>query len=308
MDRSRTLRLGLIAAALLVCAAAGPATPLLLREQAWTAPGPTLPYDLTHAQGECLAREGLEIEIGRALFRSPHLLGGPAARAGLSCHACHSNGGMNTRFLLPELTDRAGHADVTSEWASATRGDGVSNPLAIPDLAGASGHAAFGRNAEPSLEVFVRGVIEDEFQGAAPTDQSFAALIAYLRALRLSACPAGDTPITLASAADDVRRAVAAALGADAETAPHLLLAGQDAIGRIVERLPAARFARERRRLETLARELGAMRADAAHALASAAPGWRARFDAEIARLAPREAQTYFNEATLSAALTSSAP
>lgn len=308
MDRSRTLRLALVAAALLICAAAGPAAPLLLREQAWTAPGATLAYDLTHAPGECLARGGLDVEIGRALFRSPHLFGGPAARAGLSCHACHSNGGMNTRFLLPELTDRAGHADVTSEWASATRGDGVRNPLAIPDLAGASGHAAFGRNAEPSLEVFVRGVIEDEFQGEAPTAQSFTALIAYLRALRLSACPAGDTPITLTSAADDVRRALAAAQGADAETAPHLLLAAQDAMGRIVERLPAERFARERRRLETLARELGAMRADATHALTSGAGGWRARFDAEIARIEPREAQTYFNEATLAAILSPSAP
>lgn len=308
MDRSRTLRLALIAAALLICAAAGPAAPILLREQAWTAPGATLAYDLTHAQGECLAREGLEIEIGRALFRSPHLLGGPAARAGISCHACHSNGGMNTRFLLPELTDRAGHADVTSEWASTTRGDGVLNPLAIPDLAGAAGHATFGRNAEPSLEAFVRGVIEEEFQGEPATQQGFDALIAYLRALRLSACPAGDAPITLASVADDVRRALNAALGADAETAPLLLLAAQDAMGRVVERLPADHVARERRRLETLSRELGAMRAESAGTRAAAAPGWRARFDAEIARIAPREAQTYFNEATLSAALTSSSP
>jgi hypothetical protein len=304
MDRSGALRLGFAAAALALCAAAGPASPLLLREQAWTAPGPTLARDLTHAQGECLARTGADIEIGRALFRSPHLLGGPAARAGLSCHACHSNGGMNTRFLLPELTDRAGHADVTSEWASAARGDGVLNPEPIPDLAGASSRGAFGRGREPSLDVFVRGVIEDEFQGAPPTQQGFDALIAYLRALRLSACPPGDTPITLTSAANDVRRAVAAAEIADRDTASPLLLAAQDAMGRIVERLPAPHFARERRRLETLARDLGALRQGDVHAaLAAAAPGWRARFDAEITRIAPREAQTYFNEATLAAAL-----
>lgn len=304
MDRSRALKLGLIAAALIFCAAADSATPLLLREQAWTAPGETLARDLTHAQGECLARTDANIEIGRALFRSPHLIGGPAARAGLSCHACHSNGGLNTRFLLPELTDRAGHADVTSEWASASRGDGVANPLAIPDLAGVAGHSAFGRNAEPSLDVFVRGVIVDEFQGAAPTQQSFAGVMAYLRALRLSACPAGDTPITLESAADDVRRAFAAAESADAETAPHLLLAAQDAMGRIVERLPEARFARERGRLETLARDLGAMRRGDVHAgIAAGGPGWRARFDAEVVRLAHRERETYFNEATLAAAL-----
>jgi hypothetical protein len=111
----------------------------------------------------------------------------------------------------------------------------------------------------------------------------------------------------LASAADDVRRALAAAQSADAQTAPDLLLAAQDAMGRIVERLPAARFARDRRRLETLARELGAMRDDPASALAAGAPGWRARFDAEIARLSRREARTYFNQATLAAALGSPA-
>lgn len=293
----------LVAAAFLLCGAAGPA-PLLLREQAWTAPGPTLARDLTQAPGECLATRTPESEIGRALFRSPVVLGGPAARVGLSCHACHSNGGMNTRFFLPELTDRPGHTDVTSEWASAVRGDGVFNPVPIPDLAGASGHATFGQRREPSLEVFVRGVIEEEFQGAPLPAQAFDGMIAYLRALRLRACPAGDTPITLASAADDVRRALAVAETAEPATASLLLAAAQDAIGRIVERLPAARFARERRTLETLARELGALRGGAIPAdLVATSPSWHARFNGVIARIAPRERRTYFNQATLAAAL-----
>jgi hypothetical protein len=291
-------------AVLVVLGAAAPSTQLL-REQAWTAASETLARDLTHAPGECLARTAPDIEIGRALFRSPNLLGGQAARAGLSCHACHSNGGINTRFMLPELTNRAGHSDVTSEWASATRGDGVMNPVPIPDLVGAAGHATFGQAREPSLETFVRGVIVDEFQGEPPSDQAFSGMIAYLRALRLSACPTTDIAITLASASEDVRRAITAAESADPETARAVLLAAQDMMGRIVERLPSQRFTRDRRRLEQLSRELGALRNadDVRAALATAAPGWRTRFDAAVARVARREERTYFNEATLREAL-----
>lgn len=291
-------------AALVLTSAAAPAA-LLLREQGWTAPGETLAHDLTHAPGECLAARTPQTEIGRALFRSPALLGGPAARAGLSCNACHSDGGANARFLLPELTDRPGHADVTSEWASKVRGDGALNPLPIPDLANVSRHQTFGHLREPSLDVFVRSVIVDEFQGEPPPPQAFEGMMAYLRALRLDACPAAEGAITLASAADDVRRTVDAAESADRETSRLLLLAGQDAIGRIVERLPPARFARDRRTFENLSRELGALRnaEDLSAATAAALPGWRVRFDAAVTRVSRREARTYFNEATLRAAL-----
>jgi len=292
-------------AALMLTGAAAPNT-LLLREQAWTAPGETLAYDLTHAPGECLAARTPQTEIGRALFRTPVLLGGPAARAGLSCNACHSDGGVNARFLLPELTDRAGHADVTSEWSSHVRGDGVSNPLPIPDLAGVSDHATFGHGREPSLETFVRSVITEEFQGEPPPAQAFDGMIAYIRALRMDACPAAGARVSLASVADDVRRAVAAARTADAPTASLLLLAGQDSIGRIVERLPARAFSRDRRTYEALARELGALRNadDLGAAMEAALPGWQARFDATVARTTRRETRTYFHEATLRRALT----
>ncbi|GAN00366.1 cytochrome c peroxidase [alpha proteobacterium U9-1i] len=296
---------GFFAVALVLIGAAGPsAPPLLLREQAWTASGANLAHTLTHHQSECLARRDQQIEIGRALFRSPALLGGPAARAGLSCHACHSNGGMNTAFLLPELTDRPGHADVTSEWASATLGDGVSNPIAIPDLAGASGKSSFGRLQVASLEQFTRNVIEQEFQGETPPAQAFDGVLSYMRALRLSACPAeAESAITLASAADDVRRAINAAREADAPTRSLLLLSAQDAVGRIVERLPAARFRRERSRLEGLARDAGAAR-DASDPIAALeTTAWSTRFDAVIAQLARDERRTYFNEPTLARAL-----
>ncbi len=302
--RSLRVRLGVALVALVMTGAAAPDA-LLLREQSWTAPGETLAHDLTHAPGECLAERTPQTEIGRALFRSPVLFGGPAARAGLSCHACHSNGGVNARFLLPELTDRAGHADVTSDWSSAVRGDGLRNPLPIPDLADVSQRSGFGRFGEPSLEAFVRSVIVEEFQGEAPPPQAFDGVLAYLRALRSDACPAASAPVTLPSAADDVRRAVAAAERADDPTARLLLLAAQDAIGRIVERLPAAAFARDRGAFETLARDLGALRAadDLSAAGRAVLPGWHARFDAAVAGVSQRETDSYFSEKTLRAAL-----
>jgi hypothetical protein len=306
VDRDRfRVKLIVAFAALVLTGAAAPGA-LLLREQAWTAPGQTLAYDLTHAPGECLAAtRAPETEIGRALFRSPGLIGGPASRAGLSCNACHSNGRVNARFLLPELTDRAGFADVTSEWASHVRGDGVTNPLPIPDLAAVRHGLGFGHLREPSMERFVHSVIVDEFQGQPPPAQAFDGMIAYLVALRSDPCVEGMIRLTLHDAADDVRRAVAAAETSDAATAKLLLLAGQDAIGRIAERLPARAFSRDRSRFETLARELAAMRnaEDVSAAMATAVPGWRARFDAAVTRTARREARTYFNEATLRRAL-----
>lgn len=296
------MKLFLIAAVTSLLSAAAPAT-LLLREQAWTPPGAGAAAIMTHAPRECLTAHSDRIEAGRALFRSPNLLGGPAARAGLSCHACHTNGRVNPHFALPELTDRPGAADVTSEWASKVRGDGVANPIDIPDLAGAGARVEFGHNRDPSLEHFVHSVIVDEFQGAPPPPEALASLIAYLRAL--DTCAITNERVTLAMAADDVRRAVRASTSADIETAPLLMLAAQDAIGRIVERLPPHRFSRDRRTFEALARELGALRdaADLARAQDAVLPGWQARFDAAVTRVARRERQTYFNQTTLQRAL-----
>jgi len=211
---------------------------------------------------------------------------------------------VNATFFLPELTNRAGAADVTSEWASKVRGDGVMNARPIPDLAGVGSRPSHGQHADPSLEHFVHSVIEEEFQGAPPSSQAFEGLMGYLRALDAHGC-GGDVRISLRDAVNDVRRAVSAAQSSDAPTASALLLAAQDALGRVVERLPEAQFGRQRAALETVSRELGAMRysADVRAALETGAAGWNARFDAIVAQIAPQERRTYFNEATLRAAL-----
>ena len=75
---------------------------------------------------------------------------------GLSCESCHAGARINPHFYLPELSDAPGTADVTSEWASKVRGDGMRNPVAIPDLVGVRDKTSLGHNHEPSLEVFVR--------------------------------------------------------------------------------------------------------------------------------------------------------
>lgn len=292
-------------AALFLLAAAPGAAPTVLAAQAWTVRGEQLAHDLTTAPGECLSARTPQIEAGRALFRSPTLIGGPASRLGMSCNSCHVNGRGNTRFILPEMTDRMGAADVTSEWASHVRGDGVMNPVDIPDLVDVGARVSYGHAHDPSLEHFAHSVIVEEFQGEEPPPAAMASVVAYLRALRSEAC-VGETAITLAGAADDVRRALSAGESADATTARLLLLSAQEAIGRIVERLPARAFARDRGRFASLARELGRLRdaGDVGAAWTQAAPGWQARFDAAVARVAPRETASYFNEATLRAALT----
>lgn len=291
------------AALCFIVIAAAPASAPMLREAAWTDGSADTVAALTTLPGECLARSNAEIETGRALFRSPQILGGPAARVGLSCEACHAEGRVNAHFLLPELSDAPGTADVTSEWASKVRGDGVRNPVAIPDLAGVSTKTAFGSQREPSLDAFVRSVIVDEFQGPAPSPRAFAGLMAYLRALDPAACGEAK-PVTLALVADDVRRAVAAArvsaIAGDAETARALALAAQDRLARLSERLPQPAFNTDRLRFEALSRDLGAAIATDAAAFG---PAWVARFDAAVARVQRREGRTYFNPAVLRKAL-----
>lgn len=305
MDRNRPAIVALAFLAALWALGAAPSVPIILGDQAWTEPSADLAFILTHAPAECLrtpadGTKRRQIAIGRALFKSPTLLGGPAARLGLSCNACHVNGHDNPAFFLPELTNQAGAADVTAEWASAVRGDGVMNPVPIPDLSNVSTKRSFGQANVPSLRAFVTSVIEEEFQGAKPPPQAFEALIAYLNTLSPKACPATlITPLTMAGAVRDIRDAIASADASDDRTASMVRLAAQEAIGRLVERLPETEFASERGALTDLARELEALRA----AGYPPGAGWMARFDGLITAITPREADTYFNEETLRTAL-----
>src|SRR5690606_35041701 len=95
-----TLALMAAASALLAVAASLASEPgLPLRAARWLAPGADPVAALSLAPPECLppgssrgGRRSLDIEVGRAAFRSPLLLGGQAARAGISCESCHRSG------------------------------------------------------------------------------------------------------------------------------------------------------------------------------------------------------------------------
>ena len=97
------------AAALLLCGASTPVE-LPLRDARWLT-SPDLAADLTHQPPECrsLSHDAAlrrSEEIGRIAFRAPLLLGGQAARVGLSCATCHRNGRTNAHFHFPGLSGR----------------------------------------------------------------------------------------------------------------------------------------------------------------------------------------------------------
>jgi hypothetical protein len=192
MDRRQALARFLTAATLpLLLAAAADVPDLPIREARWLAPGQL--YDgLTRQPAECFAlpknpSNRSTAMIGRAAFRAPLLLGGQAARAGLSCASCHRNGRGNPHFTFPSLSGHPGTADVTSSLMSKKRGDATFNPKAIPDLAAPSPEISRDpRRLE--LRNFIRGLIVEEFDGPEPPAEVLDGLTAYVRSLSPAAC------------------------------------------------------------------------------------------------------------------------
>jgi len=164
----------------------------------WIKPGTDVVQVLSENPAECLPDEvktNPDIQLGRAAFRSPFLLGGQAARQGLTCQACHTQGQTNSHFFVVGLSEDPGTADVTNFHFSDDLGDEVFNPSLIPSLSdGAQGVDYNPQSAE--LEALVTRLITKEFNGATPDPQLFAGLVSYLRALDVKACPSsqGDIP------------------------------------------------------------------------------------------------------------------
>ena len=253
MDRRpRALVAALLLAALPALAADTPP----LRAMRWLAPGTDLVAALAFAPPECLGpvapEARISVETGRAAFASPLLLGGQAARAGLSCAACHRNGRGNPDFRFPGVSGAPGTADVTSSLLSSHRGDRLDNPVPIPDLAGPIVARKVDRDpAKPDLERFIRGLVVEEFDGAEPPPAVLAGLAAYVRALSPAACTAeGRLPLTVAAVASDADRAAAAAQAAlaqgDRATAAVMLLAARAQLGLLDERFAGAALAADR--------------------------------------------------------------
>lgn len=240
------------------------------------------------------------VEVGRAAFRTPLVLGGQAARAGISCETCHRAGRANPDFLFPGVSGAAGTADVTSSLFSSQRGNGRDDPTPIPDL---SGPKAALKVAAGGLAPFIHGLIVEEFDGPEPTPAVLDGLVAYVGSLDPAHCPgAASQPVTLALLMADVRRAVAAAEASlkvgDRPTAVVMVASARARLQMVDERYdsPALRPLRDKVRaadseLADLQASLRARRTDAPSRLAA----WRRAQPRLQTALAAREPASLFD-------------
>jgi hypothetical protein len=268
------------------------------------------------APGECLrppadpARR-LSVEVGRAAFRTPVLLGGQAARAGVACETCHKAGRTNPSFLFPGVSGAPGTADVTNSLFSTHRGDGTFNPKPIPDLSGPKAKLKVAQDREArKLESFIHGLITEEFDGPEPPPAVLDGLADYVRALSPQACPRrAEAQVTVAALMDDARRALAAAqaeaaLG-DAPAAVVMVASARTRLGLIDERYGDPALAGERQAIRAADRRLAEVQAKLRAHDAAAAPElarWLAASRALEAELAAKEPASLFNPARLTQA------
>lgn len=238
-------------AALLIGFGAIGATPsgeLPLREAKWIAADQRLVL-LTRPAPMCSRAAASpvverQVELGELAFRTPLLLGGQAARAGLSCNSCHINGRSNPGFVFPGVSGAPGTADVTTSILSSHRGDGQFNPKRIPDLA-LDPPTVVTDGDDRALKAFIRGLIVEEFDGPEPTPATLAALAAFVRHQGKTDCQTRDASVASARAELAlIAKALAIAEG-DPGARALSLAAARAALGRLYERFPGKRFARE---------------------------------------------------------------
>ena len=250
MDQGRALAGILIGAAFLLGADAPAPSPI--RDARWLAAG--VPIErVNRLPSECFRppadpRERRSAEIGRIAFRAPLLLGGQAARVGLSCSSCHRNGRGNPDFHFPGISGAAGTADVTASLLSSHRGDGIFNPKPIPDLAGDPAKRIVTRDpAKPDLEKFIHGLITQEFDGPEPPPAVLRGVAAYVRAIAAPNCGRGDVPLTARLILTEIDTALRLARSErDPATARLLIGAARSNLGRIDERFQLPGLERDR--------------------------------------------------------------
>jgi hypothetical protein len=269
LDRSRRRSAASLGAALALAALAAFAADgdPPIRALHWIAAGADPARAIGGQPTECLKppadpADALRVEVGRAAFRTPLLLGGQAARAGLACETCHRDGRSNPDFQFPGISGPPGTADVTQSLFSSHRGDGVDNPRPIPDLSGPKARLKIDqRPGGGALEGFIHGLVVEEFDGPEPPPAVLQGLAAYVRALDPAACPKRQRQaVDVSLLMSDARRAIAAARGeiarGDRPSAVLMLAAARTRLGQIDERLDAASLAPLRRRLRAASARL----------------------------------------------------
>jgi hypothetical protein len=279
----------------------------------WLAPGVDASAVLTRRPTECLApptdaETAYLVELGRAAFRTPLLLGGQGARAGLSCESCHRDGRNNPDFAFPGVSGAPGTADVTTSVLSSHEMDSVHGAKPIPDLSGPKSALKFDQDPHSdALEGAIGRIVMREFDGPPPPAAVLKGLAAYTRALSPAACPtAASEPVTAEQALADVRRAAAAAIAAlghaDAPSAVLMIAAARSQLGDIAERYPGEGLAPQRRTLAQASAELDAAQADAAQDAAAARADlviWLAREPAWSASVLAAEPRSLYAAARL---------
>ncbi len=296
-DKIGQLRL-LFGLALISGAAIAASAPPLAQSLIWTEKGAEVEA-LSSQPTSCLADDAnaAQVQYGRALFNTPLLLGGQAAKAGLNCNSCHISGRDNPHFFLPHLSDAPGTADVTSSFFSATRGNGKFDPVKIPDLAKPGKVSR--DSSSGALEGFIRKLIVEEFSGHEPSKATLSALADYVRAIRNCEGRSDhqgrrlDDQLALVTTAVDG----AAAMGKAEEnnTADLLITAARHQLGLIDERYALPRFTRER----VMLRE-ASTRLQVADDLAK----WKADFSSKLVPLLRNgEARSLYNIVQLKKAI-----
>lgn len=257
----RSVRLLKYGAAIgLTCAAVAQAADrTLIQAIEWLDPAQHLAALTTEPQRITAARDQ-QMLAGEALFHTPTLLGGQAAKAGLSCASCHENGRDNPAFLFPNVSGEPGTADVTSSFFSSHRGNGIFDPVKIPDLT-VPGKISRADDSE-ELEKFIRDLIVEEFNGQEPTPSVLAALAHYVRSLSTDT-GRDRVAVTVESQFVAIDEAVLAAKQArqkDDLKLSHLLLASaRNRLGLIHERYAGRELTRQRNAIMSASRELGAL-------------------------------------------------
>lgn len=243
----------------LIGATGGDSVPI--REARWIAPEARLEM-LSIRSKPCLGEATEDILYGVVAFEDPLLLGGQAARAGISCASCHRGGRGNPAFVFPGVSGTPGTADVTSSLFSSHRGDGIANSVPIPDLT--FDLPKVSRTEPGKLEAFIRDLIVQEFDGPEPPPRLLKSVANFVRAFDRRACETSRTW----QVEHDIATLDAAALAlgdalseGDRDAAIAMLRGARSTLGKIAERFagneaPLVALARADSRLATLQHNL----------------------------------------------------
>lgn len=202
---------------------------------------------LTQQPATCLTLpQDPAVQRGALLFESPMLLGGQAAKAGLSCTACHRNGRGNPDFVFTGISGPPGTADVTHGLFSKVRADEIFNPVPIPDLARVEGQTQVDRTLDGDLEAFLSAQIVDEFSGSVPDKRVVSDLASYIRALDARAC---QSTVSEPQSWHREIELIQTGLAPDTPRSQTYRNAMRAAAGRLHERFPASQHEDLRQRL-----------------------------------------------------------